>query len=146
VVERRYKHKRYERSAHPREENFGLGDAPQLQRNRQGVFQSLFRRLITAPNSLPFHNDHPLYVQALISLMLISDTLSDILMVNKQGQTRIAQYYTYMELDERTAMEGEIVRKCLARTETQVRRHNFFSTQGIFCQSPFSILMSCACY
>ncbi len=45
----------------------------------------------------------------------------DILMVNKQGQTRIAQYYSYMELDERTAMEGEIIRKCLARTETQVK-------------------------
>ncbi len=42
-------------------------------------------------------------------------------MVNKQGQTRIAQYYSYMELDERTAMEGEIIRKCLARTETQVK-------------------------
>ncbi|KAG1346644.1 hypothetical protein COCNU_06G004730 [Cocos nucifera] len=36
-----------------------------------------------------------------------------ILLVNKQGQTRLAQYYEYLTL------EGEIVRKCLARTEQQ---------------------------
>jgi len=46
-------------------------------------------------------------------------TIRYILMVNKQGQTRIAQYYTHLELDERTAMEGEIIRKCLSRNETQ---------------------------
>uniref|UniRef100_A0A803NTZ4 AP complex mu/sigma subunit domain-containing protein n=1 Tax=Cannabis sativa TaxID=3483 RepID=A0A803NTZ4_CANSA len=43
-----------------------------------------------------------------------------ILMVNKQGQTRLAQYYEYLTLEERRALEGEIVRKCLARTEQQV--------------------------
>lgn len=42
-------------------------------------------------------------------------------MVNKQGQTRIAQYFVHQELEERIAMEGEIIRKCLSRTETQVR-------------------------
>ncbi|KAG2718284.1 hypothetical protein I3760_03G212600 [Carya illinoinensis] len=42
-----------------------------------------------------------------------------ILMVNKQGQTRLAQYYEYLTLEERRALEGEIVRKCLARTEQQ---------------------------
>ncbi|CAL5360441.1 unnamed protein product [Camellia sinensis] len=42
-----------------------------------------------------------------------------ILMVNKQGQTRLAQYYEYLTIDERRALEGEIVRKCLARTEQQ---------------------------
>lgn len=41
-------------------------------------------------------------------------------MVNKQGQTRLAQYYEYLTLEERRALEGEIVRKCLARTEQQV--------------------------
>lgn len=44
----------------------------------------------------------------------------DILMVNKQGQTRIAQYFVHQELEERIAMEGEIIRKCLSRSETQV--------------------------
>ncbi|XP_077210042.1 SNARE-like superfamily protein isoform X2 [Tasmannia lanceolata] len=42
-----------------------------------------------------------------------------ILMVNKQGQTRLAQYYEYLTLEERRALEGEIVRKCLTRTEQQ---------------------------
>lgn len=44
-------------------------------------------------------------------------------MVNKQGQTRLAQYYEYLTIEERRALEGEIVRKCLARTEQQVS-HN----------------------
>lgn len=43
-----------------------------------------------------------------------------VLMVNKQGQTRLAQYYEYLTLEERRALEGEIVRKCLARNENQV--------------------------
>lgn len=43
-----------------------------------------------------------------------------ILMVNKQGQTRLAQYYEYLTIEERRALEGEIVRKCLARNEQQV--------------------------
>ncbi|KAJ4957788.1 hypothetical protein NE237_024899 [Protea cynaroides] len=42
-----------------------------------------------------------------------------ILLVNKQGQTRLAQYYEYLTLEQRRALEGEIVRKCLARTEQQ---------------------------
>ncbi|CAI0381036.1 unnamed protein product [Linum tenue] len=43
-----------------------------------------------------------------------------ILMVNKKGQTRLAQYYEWLTLEERRALEGEIVRKCLARNEQQV--------------------------
>lgn len=44
------------------------------------------------------------------------------LLVNKQGQTRLSQYYTeYIPVEQRVAMEGEIVRKCLSRTESQVR-------------------------
>merc|ERR1712086_919483 len=42
-----------------------------------------------------------------------------ILMVNRQGQTRLAQYYEYMTVDERAATEAEIIRKCLARNEMQ---------------------------
>ncbi|KAK1437576.1 hypothetical protein QVD17_03370 [Tagetes erecta] len=42
-----------------------------------------------------------------------------VLMVNKQGQTRLAQYYEYLTLEERRTLEGEIVRKCLARNEQQ---------------------------
>jgi len=46
-------------------------------------------------------------------------TIKFILMVNKQGQTRLAQYYEPFSIEERSALEGEIVRKCLARTENQ---------------------------
>jgi len=42
-----------------------------------------------------------------------------ILMVNKQGQTRLAQYYEYLTVPERAALEGELIRKCLSRTEQQ---------------------------
>jgi len=48
-----------------------------------------------------------------------------VLMVNKQGQTRLAQYYEYLTLEERRALEGEIVRKCLARNEQQVPSFHF---------------------
>jgi AP-4 complex subunit sigma-1 len=43
-----------------------------------------------------------------------------VLMVNKQGQTRLAQYYEKLPIDERSALEAEVIRKCLARTEAQV--------------------------
>eukprot|EP00026_Physarum_polycephalum_P016673 Phypoly_transcript_17636.p1 GENE.Phypoly_transcript_17636~~Phypoly_transcript_17636.p1 ORF type:complete len:145 (-),score=5.57 Phypoly_transcript_17636:230-664(-) len=41
------------------------------------------------------------------------------LLVNKQGQTRLSQYYENVPLDKRINMEGEIVRKCLSRTDSQ---------------------------
>ncbi|XP_078153751.1 SNARE-like superfamily protein isoform X1 [Carex rostrata] len=42
-----------------------------------------------------------------------------VLFVNKQGQTRLAQYFEHLSIDERRALEGEIVRKCLARNDQQ---------------------------
>ena len=45
-----------------------------------------------------------------------------ILLVNKQGQTRLAKYTDVgMAVEERRVLEGEIVRKCLARSEKQAR-------------------------
>ena len=38
-----------------------------------------------------------------------------ILMVNKFGQTRIAQYFQDIDKEERKTLESELVRKCLAR-------------------------------
>jgi AP-4 complex subunit sigma-1 len=46
-------------------------------------------------------------------------TIKFILMVNKQGQTRLAQYFEYLTIQQRGTLEGEIIRKCLARTENQ---------------------------
>ncbi|KAL3928540.1 MAG: hypothetical protein SGPRY_002344 [Prymnesium sp.] len=42
-----------------------------------------------------------------------------VLMVNKQGQTRLAQYYETHQMEERCALEAEVIRKCLSRTDTQ---------------------------
>jgi AP-4 complex subunit sigma-1 len=46
-------------------------------------------------------------------------TIKFILMVNKQGQTRLAQYYETLSIAEKSSLEGEIIRKCLARAEAQ---------------------------
>ena len=45
-----------------------------------------------------------------------------ILLINKQGQTRLAKYFFDTTVEERMALEGELIRKCLSRTEKQV--HN----------------------
>ena len=47
-------------------------------------------------------------------------TIRFVLMVNKQGQTRLAQYYETHQMDERCALEAEVIRKCLSRTDVQV--------------------------
>lgn len=46
--------------------------------------------------------------------------LKFVLLVNKQGQTRLSQYYEYSTVEERIIMEADIIRKCLARTDEQV--------------------------
>ena len=38
---------------------------------------------------------------------------------NKQGQTRLSSYYEWITVAERAALESEIVRKCLSRSEFQ---------------------------
>ena len=38
---------------------------------------------------------------------------------NKQGQTRLSSYYEWIPVVERAALESEIVRKCLSRSELQ---------------------------
>ena len=40
-------------------------------------------------------------------------------MVNKQGQTRLAKYFNSFSVRERVTLEGELIRKCLSRTESQ---------------------------
>ncbi|KAH9254168.1 hypothetical protein BASA81_007757 [Batrachochytrium salamandrivorans] len=42
------------------------------------------------------------------------------LLVNRQGQTRVAQYFgEWVSVAERITLESEIIRKCLSRTELQ---------------------------
>jgi len=45
--------------------------------------------------------------------------ISFVLMVNKQGQTRLSKYYEWLPMEERVALESEIIRKCLSRSELQ---------------------------
>jgi AP-4 complex subunit sigma-1 len=47
--------------------------------------------------------------------IIIPTMIKFLLMVNKQGQTRLAKYYNEMTVKERTTLEGELVRKCLSR-------------------------------
>ena len=46
--------------------------------------------------------------------------LKFVLLVNKQGQTRLSQYYSYVPVEERVITEADIVRKCLSRNEEAV--------------------------
>lgn len=52
-----------------------------------------------------------------------------VLLVNKQGQTRLSQYYEYVPVEERVTTEADIVRKCLARSEESVRLHKILTTK-----------------
>jgi len=46
-------------------------------------------------------------------------TIKFVIMVNKQGQTRLASYFDWIPMAERSVQEAEIIRKCLSRSETQ---------------------------
>lgn len=54
-------------------------------------------------------------------------TIRFVLMVNKQGQTRLAQYYETLGMEERCALEAEVIRKCLSRTDVQC---SFYEYRG----------------
>ncbi|KAH7816511.1 Adaptor protein complex 4 (AP-4), sigma subunitB [Monocercomonoides exilis] len=47
------------------------------------------------------------------------------LIVNKFGETRLSQYYESIPLNERIALEGEVVRKCVSRPDGAVPFFNF---------------------
>ena len=53
--------------------------------------------------------------------------LKFVLLVNKQGQTRLSQYYEYVPVEERVTTEADIVRKCLARSEDAVSKLDYYS-------------------
>eukprot|EP01054_Gregarina_sp_Poly1_P005122 Gregarina_sp_Poly_1__5121@NODE_270_length_10308_cov_216_811151_g235_i0_p7_GENE_NODE_270_length_10308_cov_216_811151_g235_i0NODE_270_length_10308_cov_216_811151_g235_i0_p7_ORF_typecomplete_len110_score3_01Clat_adaptor_s/PF01217_20/3_8e20Methyltransf_32/PF13679_6/0_13_NODE_270_length_10308_cov_216_811151_g235_i070857414 len=49
-----------------------------------------------------------------------------ILMVNKQGQTRLAHYYgKYLTIEERGVLESGLIRKCLRRSEDACSSLNY---------------------
>eukprot|EP01137_Pigoraptor_chileana_P016655 Opistho-2@73659 len=55
-----------------------------------------------------------------------------VLLVNKQGQTRLAQYYEYIPVQERVNTEAEIIRKCLARNENQCSFMEFKNMKVVY--------------
>ena len=66
--------------------------------------------------------------------------LKFLLLVNKQGHTRVSQYYEYLELEERTNLEAEITRKCLARSDDQVTLSDLYAC-GVFLTVSLAILV-----
>jgi AP-4 complex subunit sigma-1 len=53
-------------------------------------------------------------------LFALKMVLKYLLLVNKQGQTRLSQYFgEYMSVEQRRRLEQDIVRKCLSRSERQ---------------------------
>lgn len=57
----------------------------------------------------------------IFTFFIAATMIKYVLLVNKQGQTRMARYFVDIDAKERLALEGEIVRRCLARGPTQVR-------------------------
>eukprot|EP00002_Diphylleia_rotans_P026072 TRINITY_DN5181_c0_g1_i2.p1 TRINITY_DN5181_c0_g1~~TRINITY_DN5181_c0_g1_i2.p1 ORF type:complete len:107 (+),score=15.38 TRINITY_DN5181_c0_g1_i2:49-369(+) len=43
-----------------------------------------------------------------------------LIIANKEGQTRLSQYYEQLSIEERTTLEASLVRLCMSRTELQV--------------------------
>lgn len=62
-----------------------------------------------------------LFLLSLIAVKIKKNMLKFLLIVNKQGHTRTSQYYELIELEERTNLEAEIIRKCLTRNDNLVK-------------------------
>lgn len=58
----------------------------------------------------------PVYVNCIPGQKMIKF----LLMVNRQGQTRLSRYYHPVELGRRAQLEADVVRCCLGRTKDQV--------------------------
>ena len=50
-----------------------------------------------------------------------------VLMVNKQGQTRLSKYFHYVTVKQKTTLEAELIRRCLVRHENLC---SFFEHEG----------------
>ena len=55
------------------------------------------------------------------------------LLFNKLGQTRFAQYYTFLHAKERATLEGEVTRLYMGRREDQVGRRELCSHSSAMC-------------
>mmetsp|Transcript_37959 Transcript_37959/g.97978 ORF Transcript_37959/g.97978 Transcript_37959/m.97978 type:complete len:143 (-) Transcript_37959:1152-1580(-) len=55
-----------------------------------------------------------------------------LLIVNKQGQTRLAKYFENVNVEQRSSMEADIVRKCLSRGEGQCSFFEYMSYKIVY--------------
>lgn len=65
---------------------------------------------------LPAHLESP----ACLICVTAQRMIRFVLMVNRQGQTRLSRYYHPVELSRRAQLEADVVRCCLGRTKEQV--------------------------
>ncbi|KAK2964922.1 Adaptor protein complex 4 (AP-4), sigma subunit [Blattamonas nauphoetae] len=54
------------------------------------------------------------------------------LVVNKFGTTRLTQYYNHLTMQERVALEGEIIRQCLSLNDNQCPFFDYSNYRIIF--------------
>lgn len=67
-----------------------------------------------------------------------------VLMVNRQGQTRLSRYYQPVELSRRSQLEAEVVRCCLSRRKEQVII-DLLSVPGASSKCDNIVLSPCQC-
>jgi AP-4 complex subunit sigma-1 len=56
-----------------------------------------------------------------------SKMIQFVLMVNKQGQTRLSKYFQHLPVKQRSGLEAELIRRCLVRHENLC---SFFEHEG----------------
>ncbi|XP_061631339.1 AP-4 complex subunit sigma-1 [Phyllopteryx taeniolatus] len=57
-----------------------------------------------------------------------------VLMVNRQGQTRLSRYYRAVDMRRRTALEADVVRVCLSRNRDQCSFLEYDDSKVVFRQ------------
>jgi len=73
-----------------------------------------------------------LVFERLLVQEISSEMLRYVLIVNKQGQTRMSQYYVQMSVAEKVTMEAELVRKCLGRNSGQCSVVEFRDHKAVY--------------
>lgn len=60
------------------------------------------------------------YLPVYVNCIPLQKIIKFLLMVNRQGQTRLSRYYHPVELGRRAQLEADVVRCCLGRSKDQV--------------------------
>lgn len=54
-----------------------------------------------------------------------------LLMVNKQGQTRLSKYYEQVDIEKRPSLETDVVKRCLSRKKEEVSLNHIIRRKKI---------------